>query len=73
MISARCRCKIRGALGHFTEGNFAANARNLLPGAIVKPEGHRDQEVSPTRRNRDRSVYLRIQRITQCITEQIKR
>ena len=50
MISARCRSKIRGALGRFTEGNFAANARNLLPGAIVKTEGHRDQEVSPTQK-----------------------
>ena len=73
MISARCRSKIRGALGCFTEDNLAANVRNLLPGAIVKTEGHRDREVSPTRRNRDRLVYLRIQRVTQRITEQIKR
>ena len=45
MISARCRSKIRCALERFTEGNLAANARNLLK--VLGYTSHRTLKIQP--------------------------
>ena len=55
MISARCRSKIRGALGRFTDGNLAANARNLLK--VLGYTSHRTLKIQPNTAERFTEIF----------------